>query len=218
MLNGEVTTDGVIQVGVVNSDGYITASFNYIKDALVCDENGDPIEENGNLVVKEGWQDSSGVYVAPGKIFFDAGVSFWVQAENGYSLQDSGKVCQDDIELILTEGINVVGNPFPTTLDLNDITIWKDGSISADGTTQVGVVDEKGYIIESFNYVKEALVCDENGDPIEENGDLVVKEGWQNSSGVYVASGKKSFEAGDGFWVDAKEGYTIRFSPQESIK
>ncbi len=199
--NGAIATDGAVLLNIVGITGTAAATYKYISTAV-------DLSEGFNLV--EGWADKSGNVVKPGTVVFSSADAFWIQSPSAdYSIQWKGKVGVKDVEPNLPNGYSLSGNSFPTTVDLTDIQIFKNGVLSTDGNVLISTINESGTAAATYKYISTAV-------DLSEGFNLV--EGWADKSGNVVKTGSVIFPAGQGFWIQtSSEGYTIRFPAPEGL-
>ncbi len=75
------TTDAVVYVSPLNSEGKAIETYQYTAEAFVLDENGIPLsDESGEFKFFEGWVGSSPVKISRGEVEFKPGEGLWIQS------------------------------------------------------------------------------------------------------------------------------------------
>ena len=128
-------------------------------------------------------------------VSFDPGAGLWVQgASTEQSLQSAGKVGTDDVVVTLRFGATATGNPYPVSLDINDILPEGDDvdGVEIQTLTAYGYTD-KFYTWNTWMYETPCWV-DENLEAVE----------------------NVSFGPGAGLWVQgASTSQSLRFPAPE---
>ena len=161
----EIATDGEINIQLLDAYGRTTAMYSWI------DWDGEPTGWcNGDFEVVEG-------------VTFDAGQGLWVGGTSANAaIQSAGKVPTSDAVVQLRNGSTATGNPFPTTVDLQDIVV-EGKDIATDGEINIQLLDAYGRTTAMYSWI------DWDGEPTGWcNGDFEVVEG-------------VTFNAGQGLWV-----------------
>ncbi len=155
-----------------------------------CDYAGDSGEEigwvNDDLEIVEG-------------VTFTAGQGLWIQASSSeQGLQTAGKVGSDDVRVTLRYGAIGTGNPFPVSIDLQDILPEGDDLVD---NVYLKTLDNYGRTETSYAW------CDYAGDSGEEVG-------WVNDD-LEIVEGV-SFAPGQGLWIQASSSNQyLRFPAPE---
>ena len=135
--------------------------------------------DNGD---EEGWVDDS--YAIVDGVTFPAGQGLWVSGSTAdQALQTAGAVGKNDVNVTLRAGYTAIVNPFPVSVDLQDIL--PTGDDTSDNVT-LQTLDAYGNSVDMYTWINWA------GD----NGD---EEGWVDDSYTIVEG--VSFTPGQGFWV-----------------
>ena len=150
--------------------------------------------DNGD---EEGWVDDS--YTIVEGVTFPAGQGLWVSgSSDAQGFQSAGAVGKLEINVGLRAGFTAVVNPFPVSVDLQDIL--PTGEDTSDNVT-MQTLDAYGNSVDMYTWINWA------GD----NGD---EEGWVDDSYTIVEG--VSFAPGQGLWVSGSaETQGIQFPAPE---
>lgn len=124
--------------------------------------------------VDSDWNPIEGVVVVPGQ-------GLWVMGSaTTQGLQSSGQVGTDDLLVALRSGGSIIGNPFPVTLDLQDVIA--EGEDASDNV-QIQTLDAYGRTVDAYDW-----------------------NDWANDSACWVDSDWNPIEGvtlapGQGLWV-----------------
>ena len=177
-VGDDVDTDGNIQIQTLDAYGRVDKSYQWI-------DWGDPTgwcDEDWNLV--------EGVEFTPGQGLWVLGTS------EGASIQVSGQVGINDLAVQLQNGGTVTGNPFPVSVNLQDILLSGD-DVDTDGNIQIQTLDAYGRVDKSYQWI-------DWGDPTG-----WCDEDWNLVEGV-------EFTPGQGLWVlGTSEGANLTFPAPE---
>ena len=182
---GDDTSDNVF-IQTLDAYGRTVDSYGWINWA------GD----NGDV---EAWVDDN--YEIISDVSFSPGQGLWVMTNSDESqgVQSAGRVGTDDVSVALRFGGTLTGNPYPTSVDLQDII--PTGDDTSDNVF-IQTLDAYGRTVDSYGWINWA------GD----NGD---QEAWVNDNYEIVTG--VSFDAGAGLWImtnsDAEQ--SIRFPAPE---
>ena len=124
--------------------------------------------------VDDGYEKVEGVTIAPGS-------GIWVQGTTAtQGIQSAGKVKTEDVTVSLRNGGTLAGNPFPVSIDLQDILA--SGDDAADNVV-IQTLDYAGRTVASYvwNDWVEATPC-------------WVDDGYEKVEGITIAGG-------EGLWV-----------------
>lgn len=186
---GEDVSDNVV-IQLLDAYGYTIegASYMWINWAR---DNGDECA----------WVDDSDYTIKEG-VAFAPGQGLWVYGTGaGQAIQTSGEVNMDDVSVQLRFGATATGNPFPVSLDLQDII--PEGDDCSDNVV-IQLLDAYGYTIDGASYMWINWAGD-NGDECAwvDDSDYTIKEG-------------VTFAPGQGLWVyGTSEAQFIRFPAPE---
>ena len=159
---------------------------------------------------KTGWYDEAGTTkIEESSVALVAGKAFWCQTE-GLTLVPAGAVNVLDVGFDTNaSGFSAIGNPYPVTLDLNDLTVtgysapvynesrkrWTGGT---SGALNIQFLTSSGTTEATYKWY--------------DNG---TKTGWYDEAGTTkIENEAVSIPAGKGLWVQG-EGLTINFPAPE---
>ena len=166
-VGDSIDTDGGVYIQTLDFAGRDVATYQWI------DWGGDDV----------GWMD--GDYSLVEGVAFEPGAGLWVTAlTTDDGLQTAGAVGKADVTVQLRQGATATGNPFPTSLALQDIVPVGE-SIDTDGGVYIQVLDFAGRDVATYQWI------DWGGDDV----------GWMD--GDYSLVEGVSFEPGAGLWVTA---------------
>ena len=140
------------------------------------------------------WVDDS--YEVVEGVSFAPGTGLWVQGANAeQGIQTAGKVGTSDITVVLRAGFTAVGNPYPVSVNLQDIIA--SGDDSSDNVC-IETLDAYGRMVESYSWNDWAYETP-----------CWVDDSYEKVEGV-------TFASGDGLWVQgSSNAQTIRFPAPE---
>ena len=139
--------------------------------------------------VDDGYEKVEGVTFAPG-------TGLWVQgAGSTQGIQTAGKVGSSDVTIDLRAGFTAVGNPYPVSVNLQDIIALGD---ETSDNVCIETLDAYGRMVESYSW-----------------NDWAAEEPcWVNDS--YEKVEGVTFAPGDGLWVQgSSSGQSLRFPAPE---
>ena len=177
IATGDDASDNV-QIQTLDAFGYTVDAYDWNDWAndSACWVDGD-------------WNPIEGVYIAPGQ-------GLWVMGSSKtQGIQTSGQVGTADVTVALRLGGTITGNPFPVTLDLQDIIA--EGTDVSDNV-QIQTLDAFGYTVDAYDWNDWAndTACWVDGD-------------WNPVTGVTIAPGQ-------GLWIMGSNGEQyIRFPAPE---
>lgn len=116
-----------------------------------------------------------------------------MQGATGQGIQTAGKVESSDVVISLRDGFTATGNPFPTTVDLQDIIAVGEGTSDA---VVIQTLDFAGRGVDSYTWINWA-------------GDSGDQEAWVDGDFNIVEN--VSFAPGQGLWVQGNNGHSLRF-------
>ena len=175
-----VATDGEINIQLLDAYGRMTAIYQWI------DWDGEPTGWcNGDYEVVEG-------------VEFAAGQGLWVGGTSvNAAIQSAGKVGTGDVSIQLRAGSTAAGNPFPTSIDLQDILV-EGSNVATDGEINIQLLDAFGRMTAIYQWI------DWDGEPT----------GWCN--GDYEVVEGVEFTPGQGLWIGGtSDGAYLRFPAPE---
>ena len=177
-VGDDVDTDGGITIQTLSSGGRTVDMYQWI-------DWGDP----------KGWCD--GDYAIVDGVTFPAGQGLWVTGtSDGAAIQSAGKVGTADAVVQLRSGATATGNPFPITIDLQDI-VPEGEDIDTDGGITIQTLSSGGRTVDMYQWI-------DWGDP----------KGW--CDGDYTLVEGVTFPAGQGLWVTGtKDTEYLRFPAPE---
>ena len=146
---------------------------------------------------EEGWVDDT--YSIVDGVTFATGSGLWVSgssSEQGF--QTSGSVGKLDVNVGLRSGYTAVVNPFPVSVNLQDIL--PTGDDTSDNVT-LQTLDAYGNSVDMYTWINWA-------------GDSGDEEGWVDDTYTIVSG--VTFEPGQGFWVSGSSSEQgIQFAAPE---
>jgi len=217
---------GYAQNGIQNGGTIVSPQFlnvgatgNLPLEALV--PTGDNLSDNvfiqqldafGRTVVEYGWVDWAGdsgdqeawidtdTFEIAEDVSFTPGQGLWVMGSaTSQGIQSAGKVGTSDVSVTLCNGGITTGNPFPVTLDLQDIV--PEGENLSDNVF-IQTLDAFGRTVIEYGWVDWA-------------GDSGDQEAWIDTDTFEIAS-DVSFTPGQGLWVmGSSTEQSIRFPAPE---
>ena len=178
---GEGTSDSV-NIRVLDAAGRTVDGCEYTWNDWALDE---PTWVDGD------WNEVTGVTFTPGQ-------GLWVYgASTSQALQSAGKVGTNDVIVALRNGATPTGNPFPVSIDLQDIIALGEGT---SDSVNIRVLDAAGRTIEGCEYTWNDWALDE---PCWVDGD------WNKVTNV-------TFAPGQGLWVyGSSTEQSLRFPAPE---
>ena len=134
-LTGDaIDTDGGITIQTLDGNGLTVDSYMYL-------DWGTP----------KGWCDDT--YSVVEGVTFDVGQGlFTTGTGTGAAIQYAGKVGTADVVVQLRAGATASGNPFPTTISLQDI-LPEGENIDTDGGITIQTLDANGLTVDSYMYL-----------------------------------------------------------------
>ena len=177
-VGDDVDTDGGITIQTLSAGGRTVDMYMYL-------DWGDP----------KGWCDDS--YTVVEGVTFGIGDGLWTTGTGtGAAIQYAGKVGTGDVSVQLKNGATATGNPFPTTLNLQDI-LPEGEDIDTDGGITIQTLSPGGRTVDMYMYL-------DWGDP----------KGWCDDS--YTLVEEVTFAPGEGLWVTGtKNTEYLRFPAPE---
>ena len=136
------------------------------------------------------WIDDEGIATRT----FAPGEAIWIQGKAGYAIQTAGQVGTDDVIVNLINGNVAVGNPFPVSVNIQDIVATGD---DVENDVFLQTLTSAGKANETFSWDTWLFVED---DPA-----------WIDDEGIAT----RNFAPGEGIWVQGKAGYTLRMPAPE---
>ncbi len=181
--NGDDLSDNVY-LQTLDAFGRTVDSYNWIDWA---GEDGD----------QTAWADDDGNIIE--NVSFTPGQGLWIYGiSTDQTIQTAGKVGTSDVSVALLAGAVGTGNPFPVSIDLQDII--PEGDDLSDNV-YIQTLDAYGRTVDSYNWI----------DWAGENGD---QEAWADDDGNILEG--VSFEPGQGLWVyGSSTSQSIRFPAPE---
>jgi hypothetical protein len=146
---------------------------------------------------QEAWSDGSGDIIEG--VTFEPGTGLWIQGmDNTQSIQTAGAVGNNDVSIALGNGFTATGNPFPVSVNLQDII--PQGDNTSDNVS-IQTLDAYGRMVDMY------IWCNWAGP----NSD---QEAWSDGSGDIIEG--VTFSAGQGLWVQGSaSGQYLRFPAPE---
>ena len=165
---GEDASDSVF-IETLDSNGFMVDTYSWIDYA---GDEGD----------QEAWVD--GDYEIVTDVSFEPGQGLWIQGGSAaQAVQSAGKVSRSDLSVQLCSGFTATGNPFPTTVDLQDIIPVGD---DVSDSVFIETLDEHGFMVDTYSWIDYA-------------GDEGDQEAWVD--GDYEIVTDVTFAPGQGLWV-----------------
>ena len=181
---GDDTSDNVF-IQTLDAYGRTVDSYGWINWA----------GESGN---QEAWCDDN--YTILTGVSFQAGQGLWVtsNSEEDQTVQTAGKVGTNDVTVALRLGGTLTGNPFPTSVNIQDIL--PQGDDTSDNVF-IQTLDAYGRTVNSYGWINWA----------GENGN---QEAWVDDNYNVL---DVTFTPGQGLWIttNSEEPQTIRFPAPE---
>lgn len=190
------STDGSISLSAIKPVAMAGVETGYLVEIQLLDNAGYTTEDS-YLWNGSAWEAATGADVST--ITFAPGQGLWVMSSIGEAagLQSSGKVGAIDVDFALDEdyGAAAIGNPFPTSIALNDIVPIVGEGIDAAYLIEIQILDNAGYTTEN-SYLWNGTV-------------------WEAASGADVST--ITFAPGQGLWVMSSIGApaSLRFPAPE---
>ena len=155
------------------------------------------IDWAGDNSDEEGWVDDNFEIVEG--VTFAAGQGLWVEgSSSSQSIQSAGQVGTSDVVVTLRNGCTGTGNPFPVTVNIQDIIPEGDG---VSDTVVIQTLNQYGYTINSYAWIDWA-------------GDNSDEEGWVDDNFELVDG--VTFAPGQGLWVEgSSSSQYLRFPAPE---
>ncbi len=185
-LSSDEMSDNVF-IQLLDDVGHATTTYFWINYAE---------DENGNSV--EAWVDADDTIA---NVTFAPGQGLWIQAIDGISLQSSGKVCTSDVSVTLRNNFTAVANPYPTSVQIQEILPTGLLSNQLSDNVFIQLLDDVGHATTTYFWIDYA----EN-----ESGDTV--EAWVDADDAIA---DVNFAPGQGLWVQAIDGASLRFPAPE---
>ena len=191
------TYNNAPMIQVLNADGLSYTFYYYVDDAGVTGDDDDPWN-------KTGWIDGGTYCLTHDKINLAKG--FWFYTYEKGNVNCAGQVCAvDTYEKDISKGVwQIVANPYPIALGLNDITTsgFTPGTVG-DGESDptynnapmIQVLNADGLSYTFYYYVDDAGVTGDDDDPWN-------KTGWIDG-GTYCLCSGKQVPVGQAFWIDS---------------
>jgi hypothetical protein len=182
---GDDTSDNVA-LQTLDAYGYTAANYLWVNWA---GDSGD----------QEAWVDDEEFQIVEG-VSFAPGAGLWVTGSStDQSIQTAGAVGKSDVVVQLRFGNTAVGNPFPVSVDLQDII--PEGDDTSDNVA-LQTLDAYGYTVANYLWVNWA-------------GDSGDQEAWVDDEEFQIVEGV-SFAPGAGLWVTgSSDQQSIRFPAPE---
>ena len=151
----------------------------------------------GESFDQEAWVDDSFTIVEG--VEFTPGTGLWVQGLSGeQGIQTAGKVGTNDVVVTLRNGGTVTGNPFPVTINLQDIL--PEGNDVSDNVV-IQTLDFAGRTVNSYAWINWA-------------GESFDQEAWVDDNFAIVEG--VEFAPGTGLWIQGMStDQTVRFPAPE---
>ena len=180
----DVNKDGGINIQLLNAYGVTVAKYQWIDWSADDDVKG--------------WCDSNFELVS--NITFDEGQGLWVQGtSSGAAMQSAGKVEDSDVTVQLRFGATATGNPFPTSINLQDI-VPQGENINKDGGINIQLLNAYGVTTAKYQWIDWSA-----------DDDVV---GWCDGNFELVTG--VTFGPGQGLWVQGtKDTEYLRFPATE---
>ena len=168
---GDDTSDNVI-IQTLDAYGHGVAMYNWVDYA---GDSGD----------QEAWIDTDTFEIVT-DVTFAPGTGLWVDgASEAQGLQTAGKVGTEDVIVALRPGSTAIVNPFPTSVNLQDIV--PTGDDTSDNVI-IQTLDAYGHGVAMYNWVDYA-------------GDSGDQEAWIDTDTFEIVT-DVDFAPGAGLWVD----------------
>ena len=133
---GTDTSDNV-SLQTLDSAGYTVDNYLWVNWA---GDEGD----------QEAWIDSDTFEIVEG-VEFAPGTGLWIQGSSvEQGIQSAGKVGRSDVVIALRNGGTIVGNPFPTATNLQEIL--PEGDDTSDNVS-LQTLDSAGYTVDNYLWV-----------------------------------------------------------------
>ena len=118
-------------------------------------------------------------------VSFDAGAGLWVTGSaSTQGIQSAGQVGKNDVTIQLRVGATGTGNPFPTSVNLQDIIASGD---EVSDNVNIQTLDRAGRTVDSYLWINWA-------------GDNSDQEAWVNDETYEIVTGV-TFGPGEGLWI-----------------
>ena len=125
----------------------------------LIDENGDTLKTYSWASTGRGanktWGWKEGTTAVDGSVVFGRGVGLLFTAESaGDVVKSSGEVNLSGISFAETvAGLNIIANPFPTTIKLNTVTVTSaSGGEVTTGACIINLIDENGNTLKTYSW------------------------------------------------------------------
>ena len=171
---GYNTTD-IQDLKLVGSGGWGTETF-AIWEGLPITVDGTEFlwvgtewdQETGSIAIKGEWQNYD---TTPAVFSIPGGQAVAINADPSIGVQNAGQVPMEKVEFTLAEGNNFTGNPFPATLDIQNIKIVGSGGW---GTETFAIWEGLPITVDGTEFLWVGTEWD------QETGSIAVKGEWQN--------------------------------------
>ena len=181
---GFQTSNGAVQIQLLNSQGKTTDTYKYYKGGR-------------GAYATEGWYNGTTLITAENNVTFAPGTGLWVYGTDGYTLQTSGEVLTSSTTVQLCTGFRMVGNPYPTGLKLTSIV--PAGFQTSNGAIQIQVLNSVGKTTATYKYYKGGRGA-------------YATDGWYDGATRITADNDVTFDPGVALWVYGADGYTLTFT------
>ena len=180
---GDDTSDNV-SLQTLDAYGYTATSYQWINWA---GENYD----------EEAWVDDE--YTVVTEVEFSPGTALWISGNSSsQGVQTAGKVGTSDVSIQLRNGGTAIGNPFPVSVNLQDIIASGD---EVSDNVSLQTLDAYGYTATSYQWINWA-------------GENYDEEAWVDDEYTIVTN--VEFPAGQGLWVSgSSNAQYLRFPAPE---
>ena len=179
----KVSLNSIVPAGTFDSD---EITINLLDDSGAVVRGWTWINWGGDSGDVECWSEDGSGEIAENETF-TVGQAFWVQGSSEeQGIQSAGKVGSNDVTFQLRNGYTIAGNPFPTTIALDDIV--PTGDVVSDDIT-INLLDDSGAVLRGWTWINWG----------GESGDL---ECWSEDGAGEKAEGV-TFAPGQGLWIQA---------------
>ena len=174
---------------------------------------------NGNYLPAFGWSGSSGTDVLENSDLDNKWLNLdleevegvelspydavWIKAGSAGNVTISGQVPTNDVTIALTEGYNMVANPFPMAVKVADFGVLSD---NMPGFDEEGNYATQMMVWKDGNYLPAFGWSGSSGTDVLENSDLDNK--WLN---LDLEETDDEVDFGHGVWIKAGSAGTITF-------
>ena len=180
---GDDTSDNV-SLQTLDAYGYTATSYQWINWA-------------GEGADEEAWVDDE--YAIVTGVTFAPGTALWISGNSSeQGVQTAGKVGTSDVLVQLRNGGTATGNPFPVSINLQDIIV--SGDDTSDNVA-LQTLDAYGYTATSYQWINWA-------------GEGADEEAWVDDEYTIVTG--VTFAPGQGLWVSgSSDSQYLRFPAPE---